>query len=186
MEWTANRIFLVFVSILSILIIASRLTRTSAVMILATAIIGYGITRDVLFSVAIACLMGNIYVSMLYQYQVPYMETFANKNQKKKKTTKSKTKPTEDDNEDLDTIVADTEGEEFFIDKKESFLDTVKSLDPDQLKGLNKDTKALIDTQKQLIETLNQMGPALKDGKNILDTFKNYFGSDDMKKLMPM
>jgi len=22
------------------------------------------------------------------------------------------------------------------------------------------------------------MGPAIKDGKNVLDTFKNYFGSD--------
>ena len=29
------------------------------------------------------------------------------------------------------------------------------------------------------------MGPALKDGKEILDTFKNYFGKDDdMSKML--
>ena len=44
--------------------------------------------------------------------------------------------------------------------------------------SVNKDTQNLIDTQKQLIETLNNMGPALKDGKQIMDTFKNYFGSE--------
>ena len=39
-------------------------------------------------------------------------------------------------------------------------------------------SKNLIKTQKQLIETLKNMGPALKDGRQVLDTFKNYFGSE--------
>ena len=35
------------------------------------------------------------------------------------------------------------------------------------------------------IETLNNMGPALKDGKQILDTFKGYFGNEkDIGKAM--
>jgi hypothetical protein len=64
-------------------------------------------------------------------------------------------------------------------------MDIYKSLTPKQLHGLNKDTQSLISTQKQLIETLNNMGPALKDGKQILDTFKNYFGQDNqMAKMM--
>ena len=50
---------------------------------------------------------------------------------------------------------------------------------------MNKDTQNLISTQKQLIETLKNMGPALKDGKQILDTFKNYFGDEkDLGKLL--
>ena len=64
------------------------------------------------------------------------------------------------------------------FNSKESFLENYKGLNKSQLKGLNKDTRELIETQKNLISTLNQMGPALKDGKGILDTFKNYFGSD--------
>jgi len=53
---------------------------------------------------------------------------------------------------------------------------------PKQIKGLNKDTRNLIKTQKQLITTLNTMGPSIKESRNILDTFKNYFGKDiDLK-----
>ena len=59
-----------------------------------------------------------------------------------------------------------------------SFVENYKSLTPKQVKGLNKDTQNLIKTQRELIETLKNMGPALKDGKEILDTFKNYFGDD--------
>ena len=52
-----------------------------------------------------------------------------------------------------------------------------------ELSSLNNDTKALIDTQKQLMETLQSMGPALKEGKSILDTFKNYFNDANLDKL---
>jgi hypothetical protein len=62
------------------------------------------------------------------------------------------------------------------IDEKSSYLEMFKSLKPNEVTGLNKDTQELMATQKQLMETLQNMGPALKEGKNILDTFKNYFG----------
>jgi hypothetical protein len=62
------------------------------------------------------------------------------------------------------------------IDEKSSYLEMFKSLKPTEVAGLNKDTQELMATQKQLMETLQNMGPALKEGKNILDTFKNYFG----------
>ena len=79
----------------------------------------------------------------------------------------------------------DDKEDEYFIDSKGSFLENYKSLSAKQVKGLNKDTVDLIQTQKQLIETLKNMGPALKDGKEILDTFKNYFGNDkDISKMM--
>ena len=177
----SNNIFLITLAVLSVMVIATRLTKMSIILIVATAIIGYGITRDVIFSIALACIMGNIYVSVLYNHEIPYdysqLEGFA---YKKKKNSKSKKNKNED-------VEANGDGEEYFIDKKETYLDTIKSLSPKQLKGLNDDTKNLISTQKQLLETLNQMGPALKDGKNILDTFKNYFGNEkDLKKMMPL
>jgi hypothetical protein len=64
------------------------------------------------------------------------------------------------------------------LDTKESFLEAYRSLTPDQVAGLNTDTKQLIQTQQQLLETLKNMGPALKEGQTILNTFKQYFGSD--------
>lgn len=64
------------------------------------------------------------------------------------------------------------------IDSKGSYLNMFKSMDEKEIKTLNKDTKDLINTQKKLMETLETMGPALQQGKSILDTFKNYFGNE--------
>jgi len=69
------------------------------------------------------------------------------------------------------------------IDHKNSYLELFKSLKPDEINSLNTDTQELIKTQKQLIETLQSMGPALKEGKTILDTFKNYFNDGGIEKL---
>jgi hypothetical protein len=76
----------------------------------------------------------------------------------------------EDEQETFEPVVHDK------IDEKSSYLEMFKSLKPTEVAGLNKDTQELMATQKQLMETLQNMGPALKEGKNILDTFKNYFG----------
>ena len=69
------------------------------------------------------------------------------------------------------------------IENIESFKTILSSLKSSELSSLNNDTKALIDTQKQLMETLQSMGPALKEGKSILDTFKNYFNDSSLDKL---
>lgn len=69
------------------------------------------------------------------------------------------------------------------IDHKNSYLELFKTLKPDEINSLNTDTQELIKTQKQLIETLQSMGPALKEGKTILDTFKNYFNDGGLDKL---
>jgi hypothetical protein len=61
------------------------------------------------------------------------------------------------------------------VDHKNSYLELFRSLKPAEISSLNTDTQQLIQTQRQLIETLQSMGPALKEGKTILDTFKNYF-----------
>lgn len=65
-----------------------------------------------------------------------------------------------------------------YMDVGRSFLEAYKNLSPKQIEGLTFDTKELLTTQQKLIETLNAVGPTLKEGKNILDTFKNYFGED--------
>jgi len=69
------------------------------------------------------------------------------------------------------------------LNTKESFKTILSSLKSSELNSLNKDTKDLISTQKQLMETLQSMGPALKEGRTILDTFKNYFNDSNLDKL---
>ena len=85
----------------------------------------------------------------------------------KKKDNKSKN---DDDNDD-----DDDDDDEPYIDAGSTFLKAYKKLDKKQIEGMTKDTKELISTQKNLMETLKTLGPVVTEGKKVLDTFTNYF-----------
>lgn len=75
----------------------------------------------------------------------------------------------------------------YHLDVGTTFINAYKSLKPDQVAAMTKDTQELIDTQKQLMSTLNSLKPLMTDGKQIMDTFQNYFGGttdiSDLTKL---
>lgn len=73
-------------------------------------------------------------------------------------------------------------GEEFHLDAGGSFLAAYKKLQPEQISSMTKDARELIETQKQLMSTLATLKPLISDGKEMLKTFSDYFGSD-MKAL---
>ena len=75
--------------------------------------------------------------------------------------------------------------EPFKVDEFKSFLDTYKNVTPSQLKHMTDDTKNLLET-KTLIDTIKTMSPVLKEGKQVLDTFKDYFSLDDKKAMEQM
>jgi hypothetical protein len=87
----------------------------------------------------------------------------------------AKAKKEKDDSE-VD-VELDTE-ETFQFDQKSTVLDLYNSLSEEQVKGMKKDTRELMETQQQLIKTLNEMGPTLKQSKEVLASFQNYFGDD--------
>lgn len=70
----------------------------------------------------------------------------------------------------------ETDDPEYHLDAGTTFLNAYKSLKPDQLSAMSKDTMDLINTQKQLMTTLNTLKPLISDGKQMMDTFQNYFG----------
>ena len=41
---------------------------------------------------------------------------------------------------------------------------------------MTKDTQELMETQKQLMATLNTLKPLMQDGKEMMNTFQSYFG----------
>ena len=65
---------------------------------------------------------------------------------------------------------------EFHLDAGTTFLNAYKSLKPDQIASMTKDTQELMETQKQLMSTLNTLKPLISDGKNMMDMFQSYFG----------
>ena len=185
----SNQIFLYLISLLSLTLIMNKLNIYTVSSIIVSIIIGYSITKKADISIAIGLILGNIFVSLNHnstfmKNNVKNIEKFSSSSKKKKRKRKKKAENFENKKDDIvSENFSQSSNEEYFIDTKGSFLDNYKSLTKNQISGLNKDTKSLIDTQKQLIETLKNMGPALKDGKQVLDTFKNFFGKEqDMTK----
>ena len=56
-------------------------------------------------------------------------------------------------------------------------MNAYKSLKPDQIASMSKDTQELMQTQKQLMGTLATLKPLINDGKQMMEMFQGYFGS---------
>jgi len=72
----------------------------------------------------------------------------------------------------------ETDDPEYHLDAGTTFMNAYKQLKPDQISAMTKDTQDLINTQKQLMSTLNTLKPLITDGKQMMDTFQNYFGAN--------
>ena len=66
--------------------------------------------------------------------------------------------------------------EDYHLDAGSTFLNAYKSLKPDQIASMSKDTQELMQTQKQLMGTLATLKPLINDGKEMMDMFQSYFG----------
>lgn len=73
--------------------------------------------------------------------------------------------PSEDDDED------------YHLDAGTTFMNAYKSLKPDQIASMSKDTQELMQTQKQLMGTLATLKPLIQDGKQMMEMFQGYFGN---------
>lgn len=62
------------------------------------------------------------------------------------------------------------------LDSGSTLMKAMESFKPEQVSAMTKDTKQLLETQKGLMEMLNQMRPVLADGKELLQTFTGMFG----------
>ena len=109
-----------------------------------------------------------------------YTEGYQNQNKDKlsiKKDIKTKNKKTKGKKQKQKK-----ENKESYIDVGTNFIKAYENLTPQQIDGMTQDTQNLIGTQKKLMSTLNNLGPTLKEGKKILDTFKNYFDDTELLK----
>jgi hypothetical protein len=64
------------------------------------------------------------------------------------------------------------------MDAGSTFMKAYKQLKPEQVQALTTDTQKLIAVQKDLMANLNNLKPLVSDGKEIMKTFKSFFGSD--------
>jgi hypothetical protein len=64
------------------------------------------------------------------------------------------------------------------MDAGSTFMKAYNQLKPEQVAALTTDTQKLISVQKDLMANLNNLKPLVSDGKEIMKTFKSFFGSD--------
>lgn len=63
------------------------------------------------------------------------------------------------------------------VDLNKTIMSSISSLTPTQIESMTSDTKELIQTQKSLLETVKQLAPVVSQGREMLETFKGYFGN---------
>lgn len=72
---------------------------------------------------------------------------------------------------------SEEDDKDFHLDAGTTFLNAYKSLKPEQITAMTKDTQELMETQKQLMSTLHTLKPLITDGKQMMEMFQTYFGS---------
>jgi hypothetical protein len=72
---------------------------------------------------------------------------------------------------------SEKEDADFHLDAGTTFMNAYKSLKPEQIAAMTKDTQELMETQKQLMGTLQTLKPLISDGKQMMEMFQSYFGS---------
>ena len=74
----------------------------------------------------------------------------------------------------------EADDEDYHLDAGTTFMNAYKSLKPDQIASMSKDTQELMQTQKQLMGTLATLKPLITDGKEMMEMFQGYFGKGGM------
>ena len=64
------------------------------------------------------------------------------------------------------------------VDLGTTILHAYRNLSPEQIGGMKRDTKELMELQKELMGTLAEMKPAIEQGAELLGTFSQFFGKN--------
>ena len=71
------------------------------------------------------------------------------------------------------------------VDLGSTILHAYRNLSPEHLSGFRKDTKELMELQKELMGSLSDMKPMLEQGGEMLATFSQFFGKNGLSAPMP-
>lgn len=64
------------------------------------------------------------------------------------------------------------------VDLGTTIMHAYRNLSPEAVSGMRKDTKELMELQKELMGTLAEMKPAIEQGAQMLSSFQTFFGGD--------
>lgn len=84
----------------------------------------------------------------------------------------------EKDGEEKATEKESTEEPEPHMDKAQTMINAFNGLNPKQVAAMREDTKELMETQQQLIQTLASLGPQVQQGAELIKSFQGMFGGN--------
>ena len=132
-------------------------------LLLITVVIGYGVRMPLTAAVTLG--VGTVAV-VIYISGETLKEKYENPSKKEKNVDDDEPKPN------------DTESKDHHLDAGTTILHAFQKLNPEQVLQMRDDTKELMETQKQLMETLSSLGPQVKQGAELVDSFKTMFSGN--------
>jgi hypothetical protein len=81
-----------------------------------------------------------------------------------------------EDKEEKESKEPEATGKSGHVDLGTTILHAYRNLSPEQIGGMRRDTKELMELQKELMGTLAEMKPAIEQGAELLGTFGQFFG----------
>lgn len=98
--------------------------------------------------------------------------TVSNKKKKKKSDKEELTDLDLDDSDNFENDDGEQSFSDNFIDYNKTMRNNLKNLDMKNIEKMTNETKELLDTQKQLMKTMADMAPLLKQGMGMVEMFK--------------
>jgi hypothetical protein len=125
------------------------------------ALVGYLLTLNFLHTSRTVAVLGGVALALGVMYYST-REGFEEEAREKKKESESQE--------------PEATGKSNHVDLGTTILHAYRNLSPEQIGGMRRDTKELMELQKELMSTLAEMKPAIEQGSELLGTFSQFFG----------
>ena len=147
-------------------------------LLLITVVIGYGVKMPLTGAVVlgVGTVAAVVYISgetLKETYKNPSKKNSSSSSELEEEDSDSESKPSK-----KKTSAPEPSGGEHHLDAGTTILHAFQKLNPEQVLQMRDDTKELMETQKQLVETLSSLGPQVQQGADLVESFKHMFSGN--------
>jgi len=154
-----------------VFLVRSGLSYLAAWLVVVTVVMKYGAHLGWSVSVggAVATVAAVIYIS-----GETLKERYENASKKDGGSDEKSPAPHTDKDKDKHEHL-ENQDKDAHLDAGTTILHAFQKLKPDQVLQMRNDTKELMETQKQLVDALSALGPQVKQGAELVNSFKTMF-----------
>jgi hypothetical protein len=177
----------IVITLLSVFIVMYKGCAKNILLLIGLFFVFFGLTQDISGSLITASVLTVGYTLLSRKsYREGFADAEAEEDEEPKPKAKASKKIPPPDNGDRAEmfqlgkkykIPGESDDSEFHLDAGTTFMNAYKALKPDQVAAMTKDTQELMETQKQLMSTLQTLKPLITDGKQMMEMFQSYFGT---------